>query len=91
MISASFHENKQANLVCKADKICDLIIMTNMCNLYLVHSFPFEGILCTIFHMASQVVKNPPANAGDARDMGQSLGQEDTLEYEMATHSSILA
>ena len=65
--------------------------MTNMCNLYLVHSFPFEGILCTIFHMASQVVKNPPANAGDARDMGQSLGQEDTLEYEMATHSSILA
>ena len=40
--------------------------------------------------MASQVelvVKNPPANAGDSRDMGQ----EDPLEEKMATHSSILA
>ena len=34
------------------------------------------------------VVKNPPANAGD---MVLSLGQEDPLEKEMATHSSILA
>ena len=36
------------------------------------------------------VVKNPPANSGD---MGllRSLGQEDPLEKEMATHSSILA
>ena len=33
------------------------------------------------------VVKNPSANAGDA---GRSLGREDTLEKEMATHSSIL-
>ena len=33
-------------------------------------------------------VKNPPANAGDGV---QSLGQEDPLEKEMATHSSILA
>ena len=35
-------------------------------------------------HGASQValvVKNPPANAGDVRDLGfQSLGQEDPLE-----------
>ena len=30
------------------------------------------------------MVKNPPANAGDA------LGQVDLLEKEMATHSSIL-
>ena len=39
------------------------------------------------------MVKNPPANAGDLRDIGdiQSLGQEDPLEKEMATHSSILA
>ena len=35
------------------------------------------------------VVKNLPANAGDARDVG--LGQEDALEEGMATHSSILA
>ena len=34
------------------------------------------------------VVKNPPTNAGDA---SLTLGQEETLEKEMATHSSILA
>ena len=33
------------------------------------------------------VVKNPPVNAGEIR----SLGWEDPLEEEMATHSSILA
>ena len=32
--------------------------------------------------------KNPPANAGDARDAGLILGQEDPLEKEMATNSS---
>ena len=37
------------------------------------------------------MVKNPPANAGDARDLGSVLGREDPPEYEMATHSSILA
>ena len=37
------------------------------------------------------MVKNPPANAGDLRDVGLTLGQEDLLEKEMATHSSILA
>ena len=43
---------------------------------------------------ASQValgVKNLPVNAGHTRDAVQSLGQEDPLEKEMATHSSILA
>ena len=35
------------------------------------------------------MVKNLPANAGD---LGvQSLGQDDPLEKEMATHSSVLA
>ena len=33
------------------------------------------------------MVKNPPANAGDIRD----LGQENLLEDGMATHSSFLA
>ena len=37
------------------------------------------------------MVKNPPANAGDTADLGSVLGQEDPLEEEMATHSSILA
>ena len=37
------------------------------------------------------LVKNLPANAGEVRDAGQSLGGEDPLEEAMATHSSILA
>ena len=40
---------------------------------------------------SGSVVKNLPANAGDARDTGSILGFEDPLEKEMATHSSILA
>ena len=42
---------------------------------------------------AFQVVlvgKNLPANAGDAKTWVRSVGQEDPLEEEMATHSSIL-
>ena len=48
-------------------------------------------------HYSSQValvVKNPPANARDARDArdtGLIPGWEDSLEYEIAPHSSILA
>ena len=34
------------------------------------------------------MVKNPPASVGDGVP---SMGQEDPLEKEMATHSSILA
>ena len=42
--------------------------------------------------MALLVKKNSPANTGDSRDtFNQSLGWEDALEQEMATHSSILA
>ena len=37
------------------------------------------------------MVKNLPANAGDAGVTVQSLGWEDPLEEEMATHLSILA
>ena len=37
------------------------------------------------------MVKNPPANAEHTEEQVQSLGQEDALEDEMATHSSILA
>ena len=39
----------------------------------------------------TQVVKNPPANAGDVRGMGSILGQEDPLEDGMATQFSIFA
>ena len=37
------------------------------------------------------MVKNLPANAEDIRNTVGSLGQEDPLEEDMATHSSILA
>ena len=37
------------------------------------------------------LVKNSPANAGDLRDAGLTLGGEDPLEEGMATHSSVLA
>ena len=37
------------------------------------------------------MVKNPPANAGDAQTQVHSLGWEDPLESEMATCSNILA
>ena len=37
------------------------------------------------------MVRNPPAKAGDIRDVHRSLGREDPLEEGMATHSSILA
>ena len=40
--------------------------------------------------LVALVVKNLPVNAGDIREMVQSLGQEDPLEEGMATHSSIL-
>ena len=39
----------------------------------------------------AQPAKNLPANAGDRETQFLSLGWEDTLEKEMATHSSILA
>ena len=37
------------------------------------------------------MVKNPPANAADVRNMGSTLLQEGPLEEGMATHFSILA
>ena len=37
------------------------------------------------------MVKNPPANAGDTRGVSLILSQEDPLEEDMITHTSILA
>ena len=39
----------------------------------------------------AQVVKNLPANPRDIRDTGSIQDQEDPLEENVATHSSILA
>ena len=38
--------------------------------------------------LVAQMVENPPDNAGEAHSV---LGQDDSLEKEMATHSGILA
>ena len=40
---------------------------------------------------AGSVAKNPPTNAGDARDAGSISGLGNCSEKEMATHSSVLA
>ena len=37
------------------------------------------------------MVKNPPANAGDIRDVGLIPGAGRSLEEEMAIHSSMLS
>ena len=39
----------------------------------------------------AQLVKNPPANARDARDVDSIPSEEDPLEEGMATDSSIFA
>jgi len=41
--------------------------------------------------LVGAVIKNPPPNEGDVRDMGLILGWEDPWEWEMATHSIMLA
>ena len=46
----------------------------------------------SFYHVSGgSVVKNPPANAGDAGDTGSIPGWKGPLEKETATHSSILA
>ena len=47
-----------------------------------MHNISFPG---------GSVVKAPPVNAGHAGDLVRSLGWENPLEKEMATHFSILA
>ena len=47
--------------------------------------------LCFVGFPGDALVKNLPANAGDARDVVHPLGQKDPLKEEMATHPSILA
>ena len=53
----------------------------------LIVIFQFENKSFT----GGREVNNLPANAGDTETWVQSLGQEDPLEEEMVTNSSILA
>ena len=41
--------------------------------------------------LGSAVLKNPPADAGDTKDVGVISGLGRSLGYEMATHSSVLS
>ena len=54
-----------------------------------IHYFP-PSLICGVFPDGS-VGKESTCSAGDTGDMVRSLGGEDRLEKEMATHSSILA
>ena len=49
-----------------------------------------QSMICKAFPGGS-VVKNPPAMQEIEEIWVQSLGQEDTLEESMTTHSNILA
>ena len=51
----------------------------------------YFGLFHKLGFPGGAVVKNLPANAGDIKEAVPSLGREDPLEEEMATHSSILA
>ena len=46
--------------------------------------------MCNMGFPGGSVVKNLPASAGDTGHLVRSLGWEDPLEKEMATHFSIL-
>ena len=61
------------------------------CHIFITSGFTVGQRLGGETSQVALVVKNPPANAGDIRDAVRSLGQEDPLEEEMATHSSIHA
>ena len=67
----------------KMPKICSFLWLSSLpLYIYLPHLYPLESSL------VAHAVKNPPA-VWETR--AQSLGWEDPLEKEMATHSSILA
>ena len=72
------------------------LVLLGVCNTCNNHFFPSCAknrilILLTLDFQVAIVVKNPPANSGDARDLGSILGQEDPLEKRVATHSNNLA
>ena len=71
-------------------RVCHVLLQT--CFLSLLDSqlsLPLGGLLSA--SPVAQLVKNPPANAEDSRDVGSIAGLGRSIEKEMATHSSILA
>ena len=76
--------------IMKCDFVCFFLASASL-SFHPVFSNEF-GIIITLFWASpvAQTVKNPPANAGDTRDVCSLLGQDDPLEEVTATHSSIL-
>jgi len=76
--------------IMKCDFVCFFLASASL-SFHPVFSNEF-GIIITLFWASpvAQTVKNPPANAGDTRDVCSLLGQEDPLEKGVATHSNIL-
>ena len=73
---------------------CGICIFSNWC----FHVSSIYTAVELVDHMAGPgaflggtMVKNPPANVEDGRDVGLIPGSGRSLEKEMATHSSILA
>ena len=56
-----------------------------------IYTHTYVCIYVYIGFPAGSVVKNPPANAGDLRDVCSIPGSGRSLEGGMATHSSLLA
>ena len=70
----------------------DLVMITWVCNYTYIIFIQIKihiSILSCWGFPGGTVAKNLPADAGDARDVTSSQGQEDPLEQEMATHSGI--
>ena len=76
--------------------VCRELNTTLLLRAGFLYSFSERGLLFVVVHrlliaaasLVAQLVKNPPAMQ---ETQIQTLGQEDTLENEMETHSSILA
>ena len=56
-----------------------------------IHTHTYVCIYVYTGFPGGSVVKNPPANAGDLRDMCSIPGSGRSLKEEVAIHSSILA
>ena len=95
-IGASFNQNTVVNIRCimsfNSGKARKTESLENVCGT----TWLFKNMLhlcCNIrsHALGGSLVKNLPANAGDTGGRVWCLGQEDPLEEEMATYSSITA
>ena len=82
------------NLLCEHSKLSKLIILGKLKYCWNPNCLFQITVISRLFwgFPGGSLVKSPPANAGVSPETWvQSLGWEDPLENEMATHSGILA